>query len=410
MASKTPIALPRGVTIRESGSGPRVQIAFSWNGQECRELLPPLPISKSLIAHATSLRAEILRKIAMGQFDYANYFPGSPRARAVVDNSPRVLMHTLLKRQLSLYRSRFENGSLSPSTLEGFRKIIDGRLIPRWGTVALQDVTGAALREWIAGMDATAKTVRNVLGPLRSAFDDAIADELIASNPLDRIALDKLIRQTANASEYQVEPFDADERDAILRAATPEVARLIVFWFLTGLRTSELIGLKWDRVDRIHHRVRIDEVQVAKMAKEGAKTAAGVRDVDLSSVAWGAIEAQREASFLKGDHVWLNPRTGEPFETDQQVRKTMWAPLLKRAGVRYRVPYQCRHTYASVLLSAGANPWWLATQMGHVDIEMIMKTYGKWMPESQTRSGFARNSHGESAASLEAAPVLRLAK
>ena len=74
----------------------------------------------------------------------------------------------------------------------------------------------------------------------------------------------------------------------------------------------------------------------------------------------------------------------------------MWEPLLKRAGVRYRNPYQMRHTFASTLLTAGANPFWIATQLGHVDGEMVFKIYGRWIPKNyQPTSGFAQNSHAE---------------
>lgn len=410
MRERKAVKLPRGVTIRENKSGPRVQIAFAWQGEECRELLQPLPISASLIAHAASLRTEIQRKIAAGTFHYADYFPGSPRARAAVDTSPRVLMETLLNRQLKLYEQRKANGTLSASTLAGFSKIIRGRLIPKWGQVALQDVSASALREWVAGIGGTSKTVRNILGPLRSAFDDAIADELIDSNPLDRIALDKLIRQTARKSVYEVEPFDAAERKAILDAATPEVARLVRFLLGSGLRTSEAIGLKWGCVDFVHGTVRVEEVFVAGEVKESAKTEAGNRDVEVDPDALAALREQKPASMMASDHVWLHPGTGKPFTGDKQIREGLWRPLLKKAGVRYRIPYQTRHTFASRHLSDGANPWWVAAQLGHADLEMVTKTYGKWLPDSVKRGKFARNSHEKNEAAPQAAPLLGLAK
>jgi len=31
----------------------------------------------------------------------------------------------------------------------------------------------------------------------------------------------------------------------------------------------------------------------------------------------------------------------------------------------------------------GENAWWVATQMGHVDVEMIFKHYGKWIPKAE---------------------------
>jgi integrase len=56
-----------------------------------------------------------------------------------------------------------------------------------------------------------------------------------------------------------------------------------------------------------------------------------------------------------------------------------WKQGLKKAGIRSRVPYQSRHTYACWLLSAGAIPSFIASQMGHTDASMVYKVYSKWM-------------------------------
>jgi integrase len=56
-----------------------------------------------------------------------------------------------------------------------------------------------------------------------------------------------------------------------------------------------------------------------------------------------------------------------------------WRRILKIAEVRYRNPYQTRHTFASSLLMLGANPLYVATQLGHADTTMITKHYGRWI-------------------------------
>ena len=61
-------ALPRGVTLREFRTEQRIQIAFSCRGIQCRELLPPGPVTQTALNLAAGLRAEILRKIAEGSF------------------------------------------------------------------------------------------------------------------------------------------------------------------------------------------------------------------------------------------------------------------------------------------------------------------------------------------------------
>jgi len=69
------------------------------------------------------------------------------------------------------------------------------------------------------------------------------------------------------------------------------------------------------------------------------------------------------------------------------LRQVDYAQAIKRAGLRYRPPRQTRHTYASLSLSAGENPMFVATQMGHRDWGMIRKRYGRWIPATDTGAG-----------------------
>lgn len=114
---------PRGVKIRELKTGDRIQIAFSFEGQECRELMPPGNITKSAIQHAAGLRLEIMRKIKDGEFRYADYFPDSPRAG--VASAGKKKIGDLLEAQRKIYERQVETGTLSPSTYDGYRKAIE---------------------------------------------------------------------------------------------------------------------------------------------------------------------------------------------------------------------------------------------------------------------------------------------
>ncbi len=49
------------------------------------------------------------------------------------------------------------------------------------------------------------------------------------------------------------------------------------------------------------------------------------------------------------------------------------------ANLRSRDPYQSRHTYACWSLSAGANPSFIASQMGHENAKMVYTVYSKWI-------------------------------
>lgn len=373
------ITCPRGVSIRTFQHERRIQIAFSYRTVECRELLPPGPVTQSALTYAAGLRAEVLRKIADGLFHYPDYFPSSPRAHQFDAGGRRILIGALLQKQMELYERQSANGQLSPSTLAGYAKAINSDRMAHWKDKPLSAVTPSALREWISGIGATAKFTRNLLTPLRSVFEDALNDELITYNPFERIALTKLLKQTSKSSEYEVDPFTAAERSALLQHARPDERPMVQFWFSSGLRPGELIALKWPKIDWVGNTARIDLNQVVGVEK-GPKTEAGIRTLDLNAEAVAALIAQKPASFLANAHVWTNPRTGEAWSTDAQIRKTLWQPLCQRAGVRYRNPYQARHTYASTLLTSGTNPWYVAQQLGHVDVQMVFRIYGKFIP------------------------------
>jgi integrase len=81
---------------------------------------------------------------------------------------------------------------------------------------------------------------------------------------------------------------------------------------------------------------------------------------------------------MDGGHVWLDPRYGTPWVDERAFRRSYWTPMLKALGIRYRRPYNLRHTRATMLLMAGAAPAWCAKQLGH-SVEVFLSTYAKWL-------------------------------
>lgn len=253
-----------------------------------------------------------------------------------------------------------------------------------FGHLEAGDITIGTIRDYCNDSDATAKRLNNLLSPLRQALQDAVDDETIDRNILTGWSCKK----KAKSKKEPVDPFVADEQAAILSHLSGQSLNLIKFALWTGLRTSELIALQWSDIDMKKKQVNITRALTqAATDFEDTKTIAGKRTVKLLKPALDALNAQKEHTYLMGKTVFHNPRTDEPWEGDQPIRRTMWTPALKKAKVRYRRPYQTRHTYASMMLSAGEHPMWVAQQMGHADWSMIARTYGKWMPEAMPDAG-----------------------
>lgn len=108
-------------------------------------------------------------------------------------------------------------------------------------------------------------------------------------------------------------------------------------------------------------------------SREALETRAG-RLVDLRSGAVDALLAQKRHSLLAGGLVFLDPATCQGWDNTQRL-PLFWTAMIEKAQVRYRNPYQTRHTFASPLLTTGANAMYVAKQMGHTDT--TMRTYGR---------------------------------
>jgi integrase len=246
------------------------------------------------------------------------------------------------------------------------------------------DLKRKMIKDWLDTLEIGNKTLSNIQSCIRSAMTEAVDEELIENNPMAGWTYK---RKAAPIEEDEVDPFSPEEQRAIIAALTGQAANLVQFALWTGLRTSELVALDWGDVDFIRGEVMITRAmtQASRGAAEIPKTAAGRRAVKLLGPAMTALKAQKEHTFLAGEEVFQNPRTLARWTGDGPIRKTMWAHAVKKAGVRYRRPYQTRHTYASMMLSAGEHPMWVAQQMGHSDWTMIARVYGRWMPSQDVQ-------------------------
>jgi len=202
------------------------------------------------------------------------------------------------------------------------------------------------VRDWLSTLEISNKTLSNIQSCLRSALNDAAEEELIDVNPLAGWTYS---RKKAPAKDDDVDPFSPEEQQAVLKALSGQARNMMQFAFWTGLRTSELVALDWGDVDWIKGEVMITRAmtQASKGATEIPKTAAGRRAVKLLRPAMTAL---KDHTYLAGNEVFQNPCTLERWAGDGPIRKTMWAHAVKKAGVRYRRPYQTRHTYASMML------------------------------------------------------------
>jgi integrase len=225
----------------------------------------------------------------------------------------------------------------------------------------------------MGSLGVSSKTLNNYLIPLRGVFIFAMKDGAITKNPADGI-------ENARVQKPQPDPFEQADVELIIedlaRNAHLQIANYFEAAFFGGFRPSELIAIQWKDVDFKRRNVRVQRAIVRGKPKDSTKTYVE-RDVELIARAWGAFEAQRQHTQLAGREVFWNPITGQPW-ADIQMQWRYWRACLQRLGLRYREPYQTRHTFATLALMAGNNPAWIARQMGN-SAPIMFKTYTKWI-------------------------------
>ncbi|WP_189674314.1 site-specific integrase [Pseudomonas sp. SWRI179] len=351
-----------------------------YRGVRCRERIALKPTATNL-KRAEQHKAAVEHTIANGTFDYVVTFPGSPRAAKFAPEARRETVAGYLTKWLANKKQH-----VSSSTFDGYRKIIEQRLVPALGPTLLVDLKRKTVRDWLNTLEISNKTLSNIQSCLRSALNDAVdEEELIETNPMAGWTFSR----KDQVKEDDVDPFTPEEQRAILAALDGQARNLVQFAFWTGMRTSEMVALDWGAIDWLKGEVYVSQAmtQAAAGEAEVTKTMSGKRRIKLLAPAMEALVAQKAHTFLAGNEVFQNPRTLLRWTGDQPIRKTMWAHAVKKAGVRYRRPYQTRHTYASMTLSAGEHPMWVAQQMGHSDWTSIARVYGRWMPSADEAAG-----------------------
>lgn len=387
---QTEYSLPRGVTVRNNKTKQTIVITFTYKGVLCREPLSRLTVDNKNIKYAERLLAEIQNNIERSTFSYAKYFPESKKLPLFgVNNKIKTIID-----YLDEYLVICETRNLSPSTIGGYKKCKSA--LSDLHKLQVTSLTPAIVKNWIQKQSTSLKTIRNQLSFLRSAIDEAITDGAISINPVSLVSASRYQSKGGTTeSSYIVDPLSPKEVSALLLAAKYEQWKnLFRFAINTGLRSSELCALKWSDIDFIERTAHVQSASVVGVIKE-TKTKAGTRKVELNDEAMKALNEQKQFTFMKDGVIFEDPKTERAWASADAIRKKAWVPTLKKAGVRYRTPYQTRHTFATRNISQGVNLFWLAGQMGHKGPEMLFRHYGSYLKEydgNTTKQGKEINS------------------
>lgn len=165
-------------------------------------------------------------------------------------------------------------------------------------------------------------------------------------------------------------------------------AAFFEFAFYTGLRLSEALALRWDAVDMVARTAHVCRTIALGEVEERTNTGFDrfVLLNDRALHALGYAEEYAERRRKGAGKVTSTPFIFPPSKYNELVKQTsdlhhQWRPALKALGIRYRPPYNCRHTYATICLMSGMNPAFISQQLGH-SVQMLLSTYARWINSS----------------------------
>ena len=344
-----------GVIVRDAHL--QIDLRRYGYGKERLEL-PPTP---SNIRYAEKLRNEILGKIERGTFALADYFPSSPRAKT---DAPSMTFAELATEWMTVKRPTVQH-----STAHHYDQTVGSLHFDGIRSKRMVDLDYRTLMGLLAGLPENPKTFNNVASVLKQMLQYAYKARLIRE-PLHEHVEMRTVQPPGP------DPLSLDDIGVMLAKMKTDRARTYYeFAFFTGLRPSEQIVLPWANVDLKAGTVKVDRALTRGQVKP-TKTSS-IRIVELTSRARDALERQRAATQLAGGAVFCGDE-GEAFTTTDDPLKAWWKPAMKLSGLRHRDARQTRHTFATMCLTAGITPGWVAQQLGHAP-EMFFRVYSQWI-------------------------------
>lgn len=390
--------------------GGSLRIWFIYEGRRVRENLGVADTPKNR-KMAGELRASVCFEIKTGRFNYAAQFP----------NSPSLLRFGVAERQVSVAELsvkwlELKKVEICSNAHARYRSVMKN-MLPRLGPSRMissftkEDMLNIR-RELLTGYQILKKghtvpvkgrsvpTVNNYMGVVYGLFQFAIDAGYIKESPFSSMS-------PLKKSRPEPDPLTKEEFfrliDAFRHQQVKNMWSLAVY---TGLRHGELVSLAWEDIDLVEGTITVSRNHTLANEFTYPKTEAGTdRKVYLVEAAIQVLRNQAEMTRLGRQYevevitrefgrsvkhqctFVFNPKISSVngkcgYHYSVGSINQGWSDALKRAGLRHRNAYQSRHTYACWSLSAGANPNFIANQMGHADAQMVYKVYGRWMADN----------------------------
>lgn len=293
-------------------------------------------------------------------------------------------------------------GNRAYDTIRNYRERYEINIRPIVGNLVLQDLKPLHCSLILRKMEeqdyagATIKQTYTILGTILKA---AYENEMIPKNVMNGVKCPKNARAVDDIRFLTV-----DEQNKLLQVAKRSHNYFQYCFVLdTGLRTSELIGLTWDKVDLSRREITVNKTlkyrYKTKLWEAGPpKSMSSYRTIPLTDRAYEILsilkvrakdirrspelnqtlefrdlKSGRIDSFNMNDLVFINYRTGMPAKNSSY--DTHLYKLCEKAEIERISMHGFRHTFATRAIERDVQPKVLQRILGHSSLQMTMDRY-----------------------------------
>ena len=253
---------------------------------------------------------------------------------------------------------------------------LKARIVPRWGGHLFREIKAVAVERWLGSIDDLSNgTKAKIKGIMSEVFQHAIRYGWLdnGENPIFAV------RQSAKRTRV-TEPLEAAKFRALILELSHKMRVVGIVAATTGLRISEVLGLKWKDIG-----CKSLQMDVTRSVVDGivgkCKTETSRRPVPIDEFTTAELLTwKRETAYAEPeDWVFASERV--------QGRMPPWAdtlldrflqPAAKRAGITKWVGFHTfRHTYSTLLKANGEDVKVVQELMRHANISTTMNIYTK---------------------------------
>jgi integrase len=289
---------------------------------------------------------------------------------------------------------------LERGTIVNYEVTARRHIVPRLGNIKLASLTTPRIAKFRDDLlsDLSRAAAGYALGRLKAILKDAKRRGNVAQNAASDVQI-RLSTRDKPKLRYGVDfPSREDVKRLVDSAPNERVRTLIMTAAFSGLRASELRGLRWQDADLARHVLHVHQRADRYNVIGSPKSRAGERDVPIPQHVVNTLKTWKLACPNKGDgDLVFGTSKGTP-DSHANLLARIWLPLQIKAGVvnkggkpKYPGLHCLRHFYASLCINREQDgglelpPKTVQTLLGHASIVITLDRYGHLFPSDDNR-------------------------